>query len=43
MSNVGVRSKERDENGSKFGVLVSELEGKSREDVVEVPAIFEIA
>ena len=34
---------ERDEGGSKSGVFMSKLEGKSREDVMEVPAIFEIA
>ena len=43
MSNIRVRSKERDEDGSKFEVLVCELESESGEDVMEVSAIFEIA
>ena len=42
MSNIRVRSKERDEDGSKFGIFVSELEGESGEDIMEISTVFEI-
>ena len=43
MSDVRACSEERDEDRSKFRVFVSELEGKSGEDVVKVLAVLEIA
>ncbi len=43
MANIRIRSEERDEDRSEFGIFVSKLEGESGEDVMEVPAVFKVA
>lgn len=43
MCDIGIRSEERYEVGSKVRVFVCQLESKGREDEVETAAVLEIA